>query len=170
MLPVTLIFINGSPLSERSILRVQTTGRQESCHAPQMPFAKINYFPHERKRTSVFLHYRMERALRAIKGLHSNPGRNHVGGLFAILLRVLVLLRDNPVDNISKNAGRHVGPDHKCQIFSGKSNFHNAVFLREALFPSGSEEKLMSVLRPFQIIDFYEGNLEGASLLLSTGS
>ena len=45
--------------------------------------------------------------------------------------------------------------------------------LREALFPSGSEEKLMFVLRPFvlrKMIDFCESDLEGASLLLSTDS
>ena len=44
------------------------------------------------------------------------------------------------------------------------------LFLREVLFPSGSEEKLMSsVLR--KIIDFWEGDImEGASRLLSTGS
>ena len=46
--------------------------------------------------------------------------------------------------------------------------------LREALFPSGSEEKLMSVLRSSfvlkKIIDFCEGDLEGVTRLLSTGS
>ena len=44
-------------------------------------------------------------------------------------------------------------------------------FLREALFPSGSDEKLMSV-RPLvnKIIDFCEEDLEGGTRLLSTGS
>ena len=43
--------------------------------------------------------------------------------------------------------------------------------MREALFPSGSEEKLMSsffvLLR--KIIDFCEEDMEGDSRLLSTG-
>ena len=49
-------------------------------------------------------------------------------------------------------------------------------FLREALFPSGSEEKLMFVLRPSvrpsvrKIIDFCEEDLEAWTRLLSTGS
>ena len=47
-------------------------------------------------------------------------------------------------------------------------------FLREALYPSGSEEKLMSVLRSSfvlkKIIDFCEGDLGGVTRLLSTGS
>ena len=61
-------YINGGPLSDRSKPKVQTTSRQEPCHTPQMPFAKINYFSDGRTygRTPVFLHYRMERALRAI--------------------------------------------------------------------------------------------------------
>ena len=44
--------------------------------------------------------------------------------------------------------------------------------LREVLFPSGSEEKLMSVRASFvrKIIDFCEGNLETWTRLLSTGS
>ena len=46
------------------------------------------------------------------------------------------------------------------------------VLLREALFPSGSEEKLMFVLRAFvtKIIDFCEEDLEAWTRLLSTGS
>ena len=47
MLPVSLNFINGDPLFDRSKSKVQTTGRQEPCHTPQIPFAKINYFPDE---------------------------------------------------------------------------------------------------------------------------
>ena len=45
-------------------------------------------------------------------------------------------------------------------------------FLREALFPSGSEEKLMSVRAAFvnKIIDFCEEDLEAWTRLLSTGS
>ena len=44
--------------------------------------------------------------------------------------------------------------------------------MREALFPSGSEEKLMFVLRASvrKIIDFCEGDLGCATRLLSTGS
>ena len=38
-------YINGDPLSDRSKSKVQTTSRQEPCHTPQIPFAKINYFP-----------------------------------------------------------------------------------------------------------------------------
>ena len=48
-----------------------------------------------------------------------------------------------------------------------------APFLREALFPSGSEEKLMFVLRSSfvtKIIDFCEGDLGCVTRLLSTGS
>jgi len=47
------------------------------------------------------------------------------------------------------------------------------LWLREALFPSGSAEKLMSVLRSSsvrKIIDFCEGDLGGVTRLLSTGS
>ena len=58
-------YINGDPLSDRSKSKVQTTSRQEPCHTPQIPFAKINYFSDEEERTSVFLLYRLERALRA---------------------------------------------------------------------------------------------------------
>ena len=41
---VLVSFINGDPFSDHSKSKVQTTGRQEPCHTPQMPFAKINYF------------------------------------------------------------------------------------------------------------------------------
>ena len=73
---VLVSFINGDPFSDRSKSKVQTTSRQEPCHTPQIPFAKINYFPDERTnegRTSVFLHYRMERALRAIIMSRTDP-------------------------------------------------------------------------------------------------
>ena len=40
-------YINGDPLSDRSKSKVQTTSRQEPCHTPQIPFAKINYFLNE---------------------------------------------------------------------------------------------------------------------------
>ena len=72
---VLVSFINGDPFSDRSKSKVQTTSRQEPCHTPQIPFAKINYFPNARThgRTSVFLHYRMERALRAINFAGSSP-------------------------------------------------------------------------------------------------
>ena len=62
---VLVSFINSDPFSDHSKSKVQTTSRQEPCHSSQIPFAKINYFLNE-ERTSVFLHYRMERALRAI--------------------------------------------------------------------------------------------------------
>ena len=42
---VLVSFINGDPFSDRSKSKVQTAGRQEACHTPQIPFAKINYFP-----------------------------------------------------------------------------------------------------------------------------
>ena len=65
---VLVSFINGDPFSDRSKSKVQTTSRQEPCHTPQMPFAKTNYFSDvlTNERTPVFLHYRMEKALRAI--------------------------------------------------------------------------------------------------------
>ena len=47
-------YINGDPLSDRSKSKVQTTSRQEPCHTPQIPFAKINYFPKdEGRRTNI---------------------------------------------------------------------------------------------------------------------
>ena len=73
VLPVSLNFINGDPLSDRPKSKVQTTGRQEPCHPPPPdPFRKDQLFSERTKdgRTSVFLHYRMERALRA-----NTPGR-----------------------------------------------------------------------------------------------
>ena len=45
MLPVSLNFINGDPLFDRSKLKVQTAGRQEPRPCLQILFAKINYFP-----------------------------------------------------------------------------------------------------------------------------
>ena len=47
--------------------KAQITERIFNEAPPQMPFAKINYFPKpkEKKCTSVFLHCRMDRALRA---------------------------------------------------------------------------------------------------------
>ena len=42
---VLVSFINGDPFSDHSKSKVQTTSRQEPCHTPQIPFAKINYFP-----------------------------------------------------------------------------------------------------------------------------
>ena len=41
---VLVSFINGDLFSDHSKSKVQTTSRQEPCHTPQMPFAKINYF------------------------------------------------------------------------------------------------------------------------------
>ena len=76
---VLVSFINGDPLSDRSKLKVQTAGRQEPRPCLQILFAKINYFPNERRtneRTSVFLHYRMERALRAIIFLYDSKIRS----------------------------------------------------------------------------------------------
>ena len=56
--------------SDHSKSKRQTTSRQEPWSTLQMPPAKINYFPNGRtdgrtKRTSVFLHCRTDRALRA---------------------------------------------------------------------------------------------------------
>ena len=53
--------------SDHSKSKRQTTSRQEPWSTLQMPPAKINYFPDEEegRRTSVFLHYRTDRALRA---------------------------------------------------------------------------------------------------------
>ena len=53
VLPVTRVFINGDPLSDRSKLKVQTTSRQEPYHTPQIPFAKINYFLKNARRTDI---------------------------------------------------------------------------------------------------------------------
>ena len=52
---VLVSFINGDPFSDRSKSKVQTTSRQEPCHTPQIPFAKINYFPDARthERTDI---------------------------------------------------------------------------------------------------------------------
>ena len=52
---VLVSFINGDPLSDRSKSKVQTTSRQEPCHTPQIPFAKINYFlnEEEERRTDI---------------------------------------------------------------------------------------------------------------------
>ena len=47
---VLVSFINGDPFSDRSKSKVQTTSRQEPCHTPQIPFAKINYFPKKKKK------------------------------------------------------------------------------------------------------------------------
>ena len=54
-------------------------------------------------------------------------------------------------------------------------HFFGVYLLREALFPSVGTRNLLSVLRPVpcsvrKIIDFCEGDMEGASPLLSTGS
>ena len=62
------------------------------------------------------------------------------------------------------------------KVYSGLQNLgHQKELLREALYPSGSEEKLMScfgfvLLLLRKIIDFCERHLEGASRLLPTGS
>ena len=51
---------------DRSKSKAQTTGRQKPRATLQIPLAEINYSWHgEEERTSVFLHYRTERALRA---------------------------------------------------------------------------------------------------------
>ena len=67
---VLVSFINGDSFSDCSKSKVQTTGRQEPRPCLQILFTKINYFVKKNGRTSVFLHYRMERALRAINWPH----------------------------------------------------------------------------------------------------
>ena len=64
--PVPLVnYINCDPLSDHSKSKAPNTKVQQPCHTLQMPLAKINYSCQER-RISVFLHYRTEKALRAI--------------------------------------------------------------------------------------------------------
>ena len=64
-----LIFINCDPLSDHSKSKAQTTKVQQPRPCLQIPFAKSNYEWEKKRRrssrTSVFLHYRTERALRA---------------------------------------------------------------------------------------------------------
>ena len=69
---VLVSFINGDLLSDLSKSKAQTAGRQEPRATLQILFTKINYFAkkkneeeEEEERTPVFLHYRMDRALRA---------------------------------------------------------------------------------------------------------
>ena len=84
---VLVSFTNCDPFPDRSKSKVQTTGRQEPRPCLQILFAKINYFPNARTnegRTSVFLHYRTDRALRAITSPYgpSRPILNFMVELF----------------------------------------------------------------------------------------
>ena len=70
-LPVLLIFINGVYFLDPEKSKAQTTKVQQPRPCLQIPFAKSNYLAgRRRRRTSVFLHYRTERALRAIINNH----------------------------------------------------------------------------------------------------
>ena len=82
-------------------------------------------------------------------------------------------MRKNHRPNSTK-VNNIVGCLNNCPLYTGSRHI-SFKFLREALFPSVGTRK--SVVRPSvrappfgKIIDFCEGDMEGASLVLSTDS